>query len=192
MGREWTPDPSAAKGGKPPPTGDGVHETTPSPSASLFKLSVSCGLQGRGARNWLASASAFGWPLFWRLDKEEAPDGGLGASSGSVWGGTWWAREGPPEGIVCPQCVPIATLGVYPLAACCRPTLATLPHSPGCEIRATTFGGTVRGRSGISAGLSFCALPSQEKRQAPRGIGYPISPGRFLLSLVIGCTRIVG
>ena len=96
------------------------------------------------------------------------------------------------EGIVCPQCDPIATLGVYPLAACCRPTLATLPHSPGCEIRATTFGGTVRGRSGISAGLSFCALPSQEKRQAPRGIGYPISPGRFLLSLVIGCTRIVG
>jgi hypothetical protein len=59
MGREsGSPDPSAAKGGKPPPTGDGVRETKPSPCASQFKLSLSCLSPACAARNWLASASA--------------------------------------------------------------------------------------------------------------------------------------
>ena len=50
-------------------------------------------------------------------------------------------REAHHEGIVSPDCVPITALGVYSLAAPCRPTPATLYRSFGCEIRAKTFRG---------------------------------------------------
>ena len=116
--------------------------------------------------------------FLWRYaegESEEAQATGekVGASPGSVWGGTCDGEGTHHERIVRP-CASYATFGDYSLAACCRPTPAALHCSLGCEIARRLFGGTESVGKARHFGRAFFLSAASEARNNSTSIRLPL------------------